>query len=465
MYRLRLIVLNLLIAALLVFGLGVYVELSDPVGGPAAQLPARILALIVGGLFCVLTFRALHRNEGRSFVFQFILFQAILWSTLYGSELVCSRLIPPWPNLELKGFPRRSDVGRMRVWADEGASGYNSWGQKDVERQVSPTAGRRRIIFIGDSFLEDSAGPPVSLRVEGRLENTEVLNLGVSASAPDDYYWRTRNIGLRLKPELCVVFHYDGNDWIDRPTLEGWFGVLAVLPRRSALSMLGLRSLNHLLTWSWRPIHRVNPEGRLFNHERALGEAMSVATDEEIAEFLISIGARFGKAAGIEQALADGNPQPLYQAIREPDEGRFRSYYLERLVSEIGISIPPAADWLTSSERYTERALLETRKVCRSAGVEFLLVLIPEGSQVDARMREIYASVDDIAMGTSRITERYGLGLKNRLEARGVEVLDLRPALSAVRGSYLNLDGHWSDAGSAAVAEVVAQRIRGRVER
>ena len=60
-------------------------------------------------------------------------------------------------------------------------------------------------MFIGDSFVEASFTPlslPAAVRrqVEAAGGRIEAINLGVSATNPRSYYYRTRDVALELSP-------------------------------------------------------------------------------------------------------------------------------------------------------------------------------------------------------------------------------------------------------------------------
>ena len=97
----------------------------------------------------------------------------------------------------------------------------------------------------------------LSATVENRFgtQNVEVINLGVSATDPDEYYYRIRNIATKLDIDHCVLFLYAGNDFsAPARTLPTTAGIAAVYPRGSLLSSLGMHSLNHILTNKRRPV-------------------------------------------------------------------------------------------------------------------------------------------------------------------------------------------------------------------
>src|SRR5262249_30301960 len=163
--------------------------------------------------------------------------------TVVGAEGVASVFSPGWPALGLHGVaPGAGASAWGRTAPEAGATGFNSWGQRDRERELRPRPGLLRIAFLGASLLDKSSTIPVSLATERLLgrSDVEVLNLGVSATQPDEYYYRARSIALPLGARHCVLFLYEGNDLAqgDEITLPSLLGIAAVYPRESVLSLL-----------------------------------------------------------------------------------------------------------------------------------------------------------------------------------------------------------------------------------
>ncbi len=392
--------------------------------------------------------------------FTTILFLMVAMVTVVASEIAARCLTPPWPASALHGVPPDSDhqpwglLGRR-----EGQVGFNSWGQRDRERAVRLPKSTYRVALIGDSFLDETVSEPLSLVTE-RLINApdvEVINLGVSASSPDEYYYRLANVALPLHVDACVMFLYLGNDLAAEPrTLPGSLGMTAVSPRGSLFQDLQLRGLNHLATNSQRPILQAwGAAGELAEQERALNEQFQHATDAEAVELLLSLD-RFPPPlqSRLRQRLSQPELSAFLQMLREPDEELFRSYFLvdSLWLSALG-QAPRTIDDIQSPRHWIGLS----HQLCQRHGVKFLLVIIPQGFAVDHRMQAQWAPLANVARLTDR-TEAAARQLITQLQDDGIDVLDLHTALSDTPGAYLNLDGHWSATGIHRVAkELVSQ--------
>src|SRR5205085_12389194 len=101
--------------------------------------------------------------------------------------------------------------------------GTNSWGMNDRERSIAkPPDVRLRSVFIGDSFvdlrfnhhtLEEAVE---HLANEAGIRGLEAINLGVVATDPRSYYYRTRDVALSISPDAILVFFFSGNDFIEQ---------------------------------------------------------------------------------------------------------------------------------------------------------------------------------------------------------------------------------------------------------
>jgi len=86
-----------------------------------------------------------------------------------------------------------------------------------IDRNRLDTSDRRRVVFIGDSFLESVSNRPLALRVEDRLNQAghaiDVVNLSKDDTQPDpDYRHKLHELAFDYHPDHVFVFIYAGND-------------------------------------------------------------------------------------------------------------------------------------------------------------------------------------------------------------------------------------------------------------
>lgn len=401
----------------------------------------------------------LLKKDKKLFLFKSAFFLLITGATLYGANSVVSFLLPRWPVIGLHGIKPAS------FWRQTNGTqpvGFNSWGQRDKERARQTLPGIYRVAFVGDSFLEESI-VPLSVRVEENLRPSpvEILNLGVSNSAPDEYFYRIKNITLPLKPKHCFLFFYTGNDFISECTLKSFWGLASVYPRDSLLSLMGLSHLNHILTNHKRPfLTGWGKSSLLYEMEKSRQKTISAANDENLKQFLLSFVDEKYQPALLER-LNQPHLQEFFAVLRNPDDGLFRSYYLQAALRFAAGEIekyPPI------SETHSFGWIKKAAELCRKEGVAFTLVVVPEAFQVDSRMQKQYSHVADMRALFRAKTEA-AERLVEHAEEEGIDCINLFPILDNQPGTYLNLDGHWSSRGIELVSEAMTKEMRRRMKK
>lgn len=403
----------------------------------------------------------LARRMRRRMLYLVVFSGMVATVTIVLGEVVARMGLPAWPASALHGVqPSVQRTLMTEVERNDFAATRNVWGQRDRERSVRPASGVMRIAFIGDSFLEEGTGPPLSLATEKLLDRAEVevVNLGVSATSPDEYFYRAAHVALPLEATGCVVFIYLGNDLAaDHRTLPSWFGIAAVSPRPSLLTTIGLCGLNDVLTTRERPVLKIwSTAGGLGESEKQFHDYCRNRSDRELAELLL-------RNAELPPPLARRvAPQMLgpemaefYDMLRKPDEGRFRSYFLFDGVWLKASGQPP----IILSDPTSTLHWVRAAAAMYSRPRRFLAVLVPEGFAVDPRMQEQWRPLADMRRMTEK-TSAAGRRIEQELTQAGIEVLNLTEALAGVRGAYLNVDGHWSPQGIQTSAAAVATHLR-----
>lgn len=96
----------------------------------------------------------------------------------------------------------------------------NSHGFKDMEFAAVKPSGLYRILGIGDSFVFGVV--PYRYNFLTLLEDNlnfhrpvEIVNMGIPAIGPREYHSLFASEGLKLDPDLVLVFYFIGNDILD----------------------------------------------------------------------------------------------------------------------------------------------------------------------------------------------------------------------------------------------------------
>lgn len=428
---------------------------------PDARGLRRVQVVVAVGVGVLLTTGVwLRRNDRKTFAFGTALLLLLTGVALLVCEGLARFCVPSWPAIGLHGVDCETAARAWLKPTGDGGVGYNNWGQRDLPRTLQPSPGTYRMAFVGDSFLEESAGVPVSLRVQQKLsrEDVEVLNLGVSATGPDEYFYRIKNIALSLGARHCVVCLFAGNDFTEPArSLETFMGIAAVYPRDSFLSALRLLGLNHMLTNSRRPVVTAwFAAGDLFAREQHRFALLKQADDVTIRNYLLAASRTSRRLRADLAARLDGPKMASFcQMLRNPDEGRYRSYYLSAALWSASVG---GGQWDPNPEQFAYEWVSRAAALCRRRGVRLTVVIVPEAFQVDSRMHEQWMPLADMRHVTQPCrdaSERFC----RRLSADGVELIDLHDAFQDVPGTYMNVDGHWSKKGVELASDVIAARL------
>lgn len=451
------------LSALLTVGCAlVFSRWTDAAGPTGGDLPSHIftigfiVSLTVVAVLCGINRWRYHR---RRFFFANVLFACWLPLVSGSIELLLGFATPAWPAQALHGvFPE--DSRRLSVCSSGSDSvGINSWGQHDRERTIRPSESTYRIGFVGDSFLEESI-QPVSIVVEEllRRDDCEVINLGVSSTQPDEYYYRLRTVAVPLGCRHCVVWLFSGNDFVDEPrTLPRMFSCFAVAPRPALATFLGLRSINHVITNRHRPVLQAwMTAGDLARRESELFQQIQQMDDQTLREVLLRSSATDDESVvRLSSRLYSEMSDSFLAMLRAPDAGRFRSYYLTA-----GLwSVAQDAQWERNPETHAIYWAFEMDAICQEKGIRLTFVVIPEAFQVDRRMQNQWSALTDMQHLTKpcrEAAERFCIAAR----VQGLDVLDLHAAFADVPGTYLNLDGHWSQKGVDLAAKTVLDHLK-----
>jgi acetyltransferase AlgX (SGNH hydrolase-like protein) len=400
----------------------------------------------------------------RHLFFSTLLFTILVAACLVSLNLAASFFAVSWPMSGLHGVS--PDVGKKAWGYHEKADSFvpvNLWGQRDREHTIRPQPGTYRMIFIGDSLLEDGAPVPLPFRLEEILNKagrtpTDIINLGVTATDPDEYFFRLKRIGLPLQPNHCVLTFSAGTDFIQEPTLLSYGGISATYPRWSFLQILGLNSLDHVISNERRQVLRAwFKGGSLLKHELELKEIFGKTVDDQDTERTYLSFFPPNEQAQLKAVLTKASAAErsgLFSMLRHPDDGKFRSYYLD-IATKVAKGLQPI-DFV--SAEYSFRWVQAAYELCRKKNIKFTLVIIPDGFTVDSRMSGYYAAIADMKVYMKYKDDATNRFVSQAMAAR-MDVIDLRGLLQGKPGAYLNMEGHWSQAGVDAVANYLSERI------
>lgn len=436
-----------------------------------APLPGGMIALLAVATLALVTLplsaRRFWQTARRELLFSTLVPAVAAAVALAGLNAWAFTMLPPWPARVLHGVaPEVGPEAWGRIQSlNASAQRNNSWGQRDVEHALTPTPGVPRIAFVGDSMLEESSLEPVPTLVQRRLGKTvETVNLGVSATDLDEYYWRVQNVALPIGSDHVVTFFYAGNDFqgdrpwslrkalIDVPPADSLFG--RVLP---GLTGVLLQSRNF-------PVRAWLSQPPLHASEMAALERFKSAGVEGLVDQLMRhyVGT---KPSTVREALSKRDLREFYANLIAPDMGLFRTYVLNIALSMLAGEVSHPDPSVTEGDAIAvTRVFEEMRGILERRHARLTVVLVPVCYDVDDRFLRIWAPLVDFA--PERAFSRWRLErLRQKLVEAKFDVLDLSVPLAGREGTYLDVDGHLSTLGNEIAADAVARHLAPRYAR
>lgn len=307
----------------------------------------------------------------------------------------------------------------------------NDKGLRDRPHDYPKPGGVRRIVVLGDSFMEAyqvALESSLPFLLEERLADRsfEVVNLGVGGYGTAQELRTLQEEGLRYAPDIVVLAFYTGNDIQNnsRRLQIGLFGEDdAKVYARPFASATGLRAP---LVWTEPDYERMQRAAEEARRKRAGGlhRAWKYVEPTVLANRLQQGFARLAARLGAPPA----DPR-----------AHFGWPFLEHFES-------PAWD---QAWRVTRRLILELRDVSEADGAEFVLMIVPAKLQVEAAFRELTrAQYADIAFDETRINR----ALAAFAAEHGVRLYDptsvlVRSTEAGIPVYYQIEDHHWNELG------------------
>lgn len=347
-------------------------------------------------------------------------------------------------------------------------------------RGPEPGDSAHRILAVGDSWVygwgvdEDAHWLALlqdSLRLRLSAPALEILNLGAPGTSPSGYAAIAERAIHRLRPKLVLVGVLQGQDfaqtWWESQRPGERFSTVAVrevpaMVRRKGGGVLArlfpnFSGLLHSRRLEAAPV----PGGSL--DDATLAEGAAAARRDQAAEiertFTAAARTRFDSLSPeIRRAFRRGdfNPIELYYALRQPD------YF----VMTTALESPRGREVLAEMGRQLQRI----RTAADAVGARTIAVSMPHGAYTSRDMCASYRAFgfrcDDMLLRTPAADE----AIVRAAAAAGIDTVlvataDFRVAAdSAATPFFFRLDGHFTRAGNAAYAALLAPRLAPLVE-
>ncbi len=416
-------------------------------------------------------------SRRKRWVFGIVFGVILVASSLVGIEILSSFYVPAWPARAMN--PREPAPVRLlatpfknQPWL---ADPDNSWGMRDSERSVDKPAGAWRAIFVGDSFV-DSRFTPLSLpaAVQQRTppsQKVEAVNFGVAATDPRSYYYRIRDVAVKLQPDAVLLFIYAGNDFMEPGKgYSIWPRWVDESPGGALVGMVMPRT-------NWLLVNRLDLAAFFQSRIKApprddeMLYAAITSPPEERQKRVISYVKTYVypdlPEAQIAEILSRGDNRFFNIAL--PQKEGEQEYLLDWMFGTL--MSWEARDFEVAKSRADVMRLMgraqvdatfswiaATDRLLRDRGVPLSVFLVPMGS-VDPEYVEFWKPWPR-AYSWNHICDEWHAQLAAELGKAGIRHVDLRPTLEGIPGTYRKMDGHWSQKGEA----LVADRIKAELE-
>lgn len=346
-------------------------------------------------------------------------------------HLVPSRFWNPDPLLGTWHIP-----GKSGWWTQEEHEfvvpvTISSAGLRDVEHPPDKPAGVRRVLLLGDSYiealqvrLEEMLGRQLEQRLnEAGSQRYEVLSMGVSGYGTASEFLYYRETGRKWKPDVVVLSFYPGNDVKNNsptlepaliPTYDDAGNVQRVIGKESGGEPKGLLG-------SWQTYQYFRKQ--------------IVTRNPTAARLLVGLGL-LKQSAMRPPPMMDGVPVDYWvYAAKPPEEWEKAWVHSENLIRALATEV-------------------------RKDGAKFALIVVTARDHVHA---DSWRQVLDTYPGMSE--KQWDLeGPERRVldfcRREKIACLHLSPIFAAHLGDGERLhfvhDGHWTAAGHALVAKSLA---------
>ncbi|MBS0522198.1 MAG: hypothetical protein JSS04_01080 [Proteobacteria bacterium] len=406
-----------------------------------------------------------------------VIFAALLCGvTLVGIEAISSFFAPPWPARELRWTAPINPISAAREpyasrpWM---AEPFNSWGMRDTEHTVAKHASSRpRAIVIGDSFVEASferRSLPAS--IEAERNTVETINLGISATAPPSYYYRLRDVGLELSPDVILLFVYMGNDFVLGSEGFGASRFRSFIGDSEGESLLGsvMPRTRWLLKNRWPAVEALWKHPPPPDEEVRLREIAREPRDlalRHISEYMKAYYEPRLPLQAIEEVFSRANDRFWRDLDKQSANPEFlMGWTLDNVLSWETGAFPVAAS-VEDARRFTSDAEIDATLswiaaidyLATSHGVRIRTFIVPVG-RVDPDYFEFWKPWPR-SYSYNYVCDDREERLVRQAARSGLQLVRLRDVLQGEHGTYRLRDGHWTEKGQTIVAKRVAQELQ-----
>lgn len=329
---------------------------------------------------------------------------------------------------------------------------YNAAGFRDVARAPEKASDVRRVLVLGDSFMEAYSVEPedaFTRRLERALAGrgaprVEVWNLGVGGYGTLQELRVFESDGVPAHPDLVLLGFFAGNDLADNSLA---------------------------LSQALRATHGLKRTARPFLDARALPAWRVLPGDFAAAQrqYVAQRGAGAWRRFAVPTAYRRLRRSLASQLFAWRDPGGWRREARVQAVAELGENLCLEPSEIREAWRITAALLTRLRDASARAGAGLVVFSVPSGMEVvPANTASARRTLAELGLGDTcadAATPPAMRRLASELAALRVPFIDLVPAFRASAATdagalFHPLDGHWNARGHALAARTVAPYVR-----
>ncbi len=344
---------------------------------------------------------------------------------------------------------------------------YNSKGWRDTEHAIQKKPGVRRIVVLGDSYMEgytvelrDSLPKVIEQVALEQSINLESINLGVGGYGTLQEYLVFRDAGKRYKPDIVLLGFYIGNDLVDN-SLE-----LQNIHKENSGVKSGRPFLRIEKLPDWE-ITTVNYEHSLNVYQDRLKKLEESGADSILGSWgtrsaLIKIGSvaleNLKYSAIHKLGYADKYfPSRKNQAILQ--------YSADKLLTRVGMYYCNETNEYADSWRITRKIFERLAAEVQKADAQLIVFSVPARAEVESKLMKetIKRSVagEKLCLENPIAYKR----LSQMLKKLGIPYLNLLPEFKkfhnvSEKKLFYYGDSHWNEAGHQLASEKLFQFLK-----
>lgn len=321
------------------------------------------------------------------------------------------------PSFRMEGMVFELDPDLLFKMRPHSRKDLNRWGYRGEDWVLRPPAGKKRIAFLGDSFVfsvnvDKEASLPAQLQKE-LGDAYEVLNFGVQGYGPDQSLSQLKKQGLRFHPDAVILALYPANDFND-------------------IIRNGLYRYD-------------DQEKRLI---RLKTPVQKILGGSSLAVLWNVLKHRFDRDSARKNYYDPFNP------------ASYRSLFMDLFADYMDFDFIDQPDSVQSGQKKVlMRGILEeVLKICASRGIPVFTVIIPSGENYGAMPlfdtlqlpQNRYFANEQAAAEVCRLAEMPFMDLRETFSFQGEKAADL----------YDRNDGHLSVSGYEVSASAIAGQLK-----